>query len=102
MADPIKICTDRILPLEKAVDAARAAISENPENMPVAVVRPLMGVADPTPDELALITGKKWENGRTLRIRFTGGVDILTLSGRGDKDLAEALAGLERLDAADG
>ena len=31
-----------------------------------------------------------------------GGVDVLTLSGRGDKDLAEALAGLERLDAADG
>jgi len=30
-----------------------------------------------------------------------GGVDILTLSGRGDKDLAEALAGLARLDADD-
>jgi tryptophan synthase beta chain len=28
-----------------------------------------------------------------------GGIDVLTLSGRGDKDLAEALAGLERLDA---
>ena len=27
-----------------------------------------------------------------------GGVDLLTLSGRGDKDLAEALAGLKRLD----
>jgi tryptophan synthase beta chain len=27
-----------------------------------------------------------------------GGIDVLTLSGRGDKDLAEALAGLERLD----
>ncbi len=26
----------------------------------------------------------------------TGGIDVLTLSGRGDKDLAEALAGLER------
>jgi len=29
----------------------------------------------------------------------TDGIDVLTLSGRGDKDLAEALAGLERLDA---
>src|SRR5690242_2294941 len=29
----------------------------------------------------------------------TGGFDLLCLSGRGDKDLAEALAGLERLDA---
>jgi tryptophan synthase beta chain len=27
-----------------------------------------------------------------------GGLDVLTLSGRGDKDLAEALAGLQRLD----
>ncbi|MCB0877159.1 MAG: tryptophan synthase subunit beta, partial [Solirubrobacterales bacterium] len=27
-----------------------------------------------------------------------GGMDVLTLSGRGDKDLAEALAGLERLE----
>ncbi len=27
-----------------------------------------------------------------------GGIDVLTLSGRGDKDLAEALAGLQRLD----
>ena len=30
-----------------------------------------------------------------------GGIDVLTLSGRGDKDLAEALDGLERLDEAD-
>ena len=29
------------------------------------------------------------------------GLDVLTLSGRGDKDLAEALDGLKRLDAAD-
>ena len=28
-----------------------------------------------------------------------GGVDVITLSGRGDKDLAEALEGLKRLDA---
>jgi tryptophan synthase beta chain len=30
-----------------------------------------------------------------------GGLDVLTLSGRGDKDLAEALAGLERIDDGD-
>jgi tryptophan synthase beta chain len=28
-----------------------------------------------------------------------GELDVVTLSGRGDKDLSEALAGLERLDA---
>ncbi len=31
-----------------------------------------------------------------------GGIDVVTLSGRGDKDLAEALAGLRRLDEAGG
>ena len=30
------------------------------------------------------------------------GIDVVTLSGRGDKDLAEALAGLKRLDEANG
>ena len=30
------------------------------------------------------------------------GIDLITLSGRGDKDLAEALAGLKRLDDGDG
>jgi hypothetical protein len=77
MTDPIKVCTDRILPLEQAFEAAGAAVRENPENIPVAIVRPLLGVTEPTPDELALITGKKWGVGRTLRIKFLDGANEL-------------------------
>jgi hypothetical protein len=73
----IKVCTDRILPLDQAVEAARTAVRENPENIPVAIVRPLLGVPEPTPSELALITGKKWNVGRTLRIRFVDGANEL-------------------------
>jgi tryptophan synthase beta chain len=36
------------------------------------------------------------------RAASSSGVDVVTLSGRGDKDLDEALAGLERIDAGDG
>jgi hypothetical protein len=57
--------------------AARAAIAENAENVPVAKVRPLLGVASTAPSELALVTGKKWNVGRTLRIRFLDGADGL-------------------------
>ena len=77
MADPITVCTDRVLPLEQAFQAAGRAISENPANVPVAIVRPLLGVVEPTPAELALITGKKWQNGRSLRVRFLGGANAL-------------------------
>jgi hypothetical protein len=73
MTEPIRICTERVLPLTHAVAAARAAIAESPENVPVATVRPLMGVTDPMPSELALITGKKWNVGRVLRLRFLDG-----------------------------
>jgi Bacterial pre-peptidase C-terminal domain/Astacin (Peptidase family M12A) len=77
MTDPIKICIDRILPLDEAFEAAAGAVRENPENVPVAIVRPQLGVTEPTPFELALITGKKWSVGRTLRIRFLGGAHEL-------------------------
>jgi hypothetical protein len=77
MTDPIKVCTDRVLPLEQAFQAAGRAIRENPANVPVVIVRPLLGVIEPTPDELALITGKKWQNGRILRIRFLDGANAL-------------------------
>jgi hypothetical protein len=73
MTEPIKICTERVLPSKLVPAVARAAIAENPENVPVVVTRPLLGVSDPTPSELALITGKKWNVGRALRIRFLDG-----------------------------
>jgi hypothetical protein len=48
------------------------AIEENPSNLPIFRSRPGMGVA-PSPLHLALVTGKKWKNGRTLHVRFLEG-----------------------------
>lgn len=62
------VCIDQILPDELAVEAARLAVEENPENLPW-----MMGVLPPEPLHLALVTGKKWKPGRALRIRFLDG-----------------------------
>ena len=66
------VCVDVDLPPELQVEAAELAIEENPANLPVFRSRPGMGVA-PSPLHLALVTGKKWKNGRTLRVRFLEG-----------------------------
>lgn len=66
------VCLDMILPPELQVEAAEKAVEENPSNLPVFRHRPGMGVA-PSPLQLALVTGKKWQNGRTLHVRFLGG-----------------------------
>ncbi|MBA3430063.1 MAG: Tolloid-like protein 1, partial [Actinobacteria bacterium] len=73
MTEEPKVCVDRVLSSEEAFEAARLAIEENPENLPVAVVHPGLGVAPPTPLELALVAGKKWKVGRTLTIGFLDG-----------------------------
>lgn len=73
MTGTIKVCIDRTLPPALATEAAQRAIQENPENVAVAKVRPGMGVHVPTPFELALVTGKKWRNGRKLRVGFMDG-----------------------------
>lgn len=67
------VCLDPILPPELQVEAAERAIEENPSNLPIFRHRPGMGVA-PSPLQLALVTGKKWQNGRTLRVRFLEGI----------------------------
>ena len=66
------VCVDMILPPELQVEAAERAVEENPSNLPIFRHRPGMGVA-PSPLQLALVTGKKWQNGRTLHVRFLGG-----------------------------
>lgn len=73
MSDEPKVCIDRVLSIDESFEASRRAIEENPENVPVALVRPGLGVAPPSPLELALITAKKWKNGRALRVRFLDG-----------------------------
>jgi Astacin (Peptidase family M12A) len=63
-----KICIDKILPQDMQEEARRLAISENPENKTIAMSTPEL------PEEIAIITGKKWNNGRTLRVCFLDGV----------------------------
>jgi serralysin len=71
------ICFDMQLPQQDVLRAAELAIAENAENVPTAdidVVRKL-GV-DPTSTFEAfgaVLTGKKWQPGRTLRVRHLDG-----------------------------
>ena len=70
----IKVCVDRVLPPDLALQAATAAIKENPANLPVVKFSPGMGALPMPPGYMAVLTGKKWKNGRTLRVRFLDGV----------------------------
>jgi hypothetical protein len=71
MSEPLKVCIDRLLPEDKLEEAAQKAVAENPDNAPHGPAS--FGVAPLPPRFLALITGKKWRPGRTLRVRFLGG-----------------------------
>lgn len=64
-------CIDRILPNELIIAAAERAITENPSNVPV--FRPGFGITPPSRLEMAAVTGKLWEKGRTLRVSFMDG-----------------------------
>jgi len=71
--DAIKVCIDRILPAGLMLEASKRSIEENPENAGVIRVRPGLGVPARSPMRMALVTGRKWKNGRTLRVSFMGG-----------------------------
>ncbi|BAY99803.1 hypothetical protein NIES37_37860 [Tolypothrix tenuis PCC 7101] len=58
----IKACID--IPADMSEEAQRIAFEENPKNAET---------TDGSPDRMALITGKKWQPGRTLRVRFLDG-----------------------------
>lgn len=68
MSEEIKICIDRILPQDMHEEARRLAISENPANDSMEIRNPDL------PSEIAILPLKKWDNGRTLRVRFLDGV----------------------------
>ena len=67
---PIRACIDRVLPPPARVFAAQQAVAEAPENMPDFQ---LPTGSLPTRSELAALIGKKWQNGRRLRVRFLDG-----------------------------
>jgi hypothetical protein len=68
------VCIDRVLPPHLALQATSAAVKENPTNLPVVKFSPGMGALPLPPGYMAVLTGKKWKNGRTLRVRFLDGV----------------------------
>ncbi len=71
----IKACIDLSLPDELLLESMRHAIAENPNNAPVINRRTLPpGVMPDIPHVfLAAITGKLWQPGRSLRVRFLDG-----------------------------
>ena len=69
----IKACVDRVLSPERMLQAAENAVKENPANAPAFSFSPGVGAAPLPPPFMAMLTGKKWKNGRTLRIRFLDG-----------------------------
>lgn len=72
MPDDLKLCFDRMLADDLQSKAYEVAIEENPGN--VAPVGVAMDGDAPTRDYMALVAGKKWRPGRTLRIAFLDGV----------------------------
>src|SRR4051794_11534806 len=71
VSEDLHVCIDRELPEDKLAEAAKAAIAENPENKPHGPA--VLAAANQPPSFMALLTGKKWKPGRTLRVRFLGG-----------------------------
>lgn len=70
----IKLCVDRLLPNELLFQASRAALAENPDNAPAPKRgMPAPGASISAPGALAALTGKLWQPGRTLRVRFLDG-----------------------------
>ncbi len=73
----IKVCIDKFLPDPVQPDAARLAMEENPENAPAFSFAPEFAIPPLPPAFLALLTGKKWQPGRTLRVRFLDGDPVV-------------------------
>jgi hypothetical protein len=74
MRRSIKMCIDRVLPDRLLPDAMRRAIDENPSNVPVFRNLPGLGVGPMSPLRMAILAGKRWENGRQLKVHFMDGV----------------------------
>ncbi|MEI1420936.1 Tolloid-like protein 1 [Bacillus cabrialesii] len=71
---PLNYCIQMVLPEDKQVEAARLAILENLANAPD---HDVSARRDIDSFKMALITGKMWANGRTLRVRFLDGDHVI-------------------------
>lgn len=72
----IKVCFDRVLEPGEMERLARRSMAENPANIPLVRMGNVMAGLPP-PQELALLTGTRWEVGRTLRVKFMGGEPVV-------------------------
>lgn len=78
MTEQPKVCIDKQLPLDLIFEASRRAIEETPENLPVVPsYSPMPGVYGREPLEIAILTGKKWQNGKKITVKFLGGSSSL-------------------------
>ncbi len=70
----IHMCCDRILTGAEKIRAMQAAIAENGQNAPPVPRQRLLGVSSlAAPAKMALQTGKKWADGKTLGVYFLDG-----------------------------
>ncbi|WP_265939218.1 zinc metalloprotease [Bacillus thuringiensis] len=67
---PLNHCVQMYLPDDQVIEATRLAIQENPDNAPDTDELSADSIDS---FEMALVIGKKWRNGRTLRVRFLDG-----------------------------
>lgn len=68
----LKICFDRVLEGNEAIDAAGRAVEERVDNLPI-IAMPPGSSATPQPLQLALESRTLWKPGRVLRVRFLDG-----------------------------
>ncbi|REJ75815.1 MAG: peptidase [Acidobacteria bacterium] len=73
LRDQVQACTIKPVPDELFIQAARAAIEENPRNAPMRTLGPAVAPGMIGPAEMAILTGKRWVPGRVLRVKFQGG-----------------------------
>jgi hypothetical protein len=66
----LRLCVDRVVPQDHKVTAATLAVEENKQNKPIVHVP---AGASFHPLKMAILTGKKWENGRKLTVSFLDG-----------------------------
>lgn len=66
----LRLCVDRVIAKDNKIAAAKSAIKENKDNEPHIV---MPAGASFHPLKMAIVTGKKWENGRKLKVAFLDG-----------------------------
>jgi len=77
--DTIKVCVDQNLAnTDQIMRSADIARSENPLNVPlVRMRRSFGGPSERDPLSMAILTGTRWQNGKSLKVRFLNGIGAI-------------------------